>query len=385
MKNINDDNQNVKIIAYYLPQFHTFPENDKWWGKGFTEWTNVKKARPIFKDHNQPRVPLNNNYYNLLDDSVIKWQADLAKKYGIYGFCYYHYWFDGHMLMEKPMEILLEHKEIDLPFCICWANENWTKAWADSSKEVLISQTYGDENDWVNHFNYLLNFFNDERYIRIDNKPILVIYRPELIPTLRDMLECWNTLAIERGLDGICYMYQQCDFNFEHDKDGDLFSFEIEYQPSRVKGYNRNLPVKQQQSLTIPVITRKLLNTVLSKIGLPINKYSAISYSYDWAWKKILQMKPSSEKVIPGAFVDWDNTPRYGGKGSFYTGVTPKKFEYYLSRQLKNARNVYHSEYLFLFAWNEWGEGGYLEPDSKWGFGMLEAISQALKDNENNE
>ena len=165
----------MKIIAFYLPQFHSFPENDEWWGKGFTEWTNVKRAKPSFKGHYQPRIPLNKNYYNLTDVNALKWQADIAKKYGVYGFCYYHYWFDGHMLMEKPMEIMLQNKEVDLPFCICWANENWTKAWAQHSRKVLIAQTYGDKKDWEKHFYYLLPFFKDKRYIYKDGMPIFVI------------------------------------------------------------------------------------------------------------------------------------------------------------------------------------------------------------------
>ena len=151
----------MKIIAFYLPQFHTFPENDEWWGKGFTEWTSVKNAKPIIKGHVQPRVPLNAEYYNLEDVRVMEKQAQLAKEYGIYGFCYYHYWFDGKMLMEKPMEQMLKNKDVDLPFCICWANENWTRTWARKSKEILIAQTYSDRQDWVEHFNYLYQFWKD--------------------------------------------------------------------------------------------------------------------------------------------------------------------------------------------------------------------------------
>ena len=237
----------MKIIAFYLPQFHSFKENDEWWGKGFTEWTNVKNAKPLFKGHYQPRIPLNKNYYNLTNVDTLKWQADIAKKYGIYGFCYYHYWFDGHMLMEKPMELMLANEEVDLPFCICWANENWTKAWAQHSKKVLISQTYGDRSDWEKHFYYLLPFFMDKRYIYKDEMPIFVIYRPELIPTLRPMLEFWDKLAKENGLKGIIYMYQQHNYDHQTADTGDLFSYAIEYEPGRVKGYYPKFPKKEQQ------------------------------------------------------------------------------------------------------------------------------------------
>ena len=168
----------MKIIAFYLPQFHCFPENDAWWGTGFTEWNNVRSAQPLFKNHNQPRVPLDNNYYDLTETENLRWQAHLAQKYGVYGFCYYHYWFNGKLLMEKPMEQMLSDKEIQLPFCICWANENWTKAWAKRSKEVLIAQNYENKEDWKKHFEYLEKFFKDKRYIKCNGKPLLVICRP---------------------------------------------------------------------------------------------------------------------------------------------------------------------------------------------------------------
>lgn len=369
----------MKLIAYYLPQYHTFKENDEWWGQGFTEWTNVKRAVPLYPGHNQPRVPLNQNYYDLTEKDSLKWQSDIAKKYGIYGFCYYHYWFDGRMLMQKPMEIMLENKDINLPFCICWANHEWTRAWADSSKEVLISQTYEDPKDWEKHFYYLLQFFKDDRYIRIDDKPVMVLYQPEIIPTLRPMIECWNRLARENGLKGICYMYQQCYYDMTTDPNGDLFDYEIEDQPGRVKGYKKCLPIRQQQALSLPVILRKFANTVSLKMGLKLHPWSVIRYNYDGAWKRILKMRPPHDKVIPGAFVDWDNTPRYKERGSVYFGVTPEKFEHYLTLQIENAEKNYHKDMMFIFAWNEWGEGGYLEPDEKWGYGMLEAVQNALK------
>lgn len=371
----------MKIIAFYLPQFHSFPENDKWWGTGFTEWTNVKKAKALFKGHYQPRIPLNKNYYNLLDVNVIKWQSNLAKRYGVYGFCYYHYWFDGHMLMEKPMELMLQDKSIDLPFCICWANENWTKAWADHSKEILISQTYGNKEDWEKHFYYLLPFLKDKRYICVNGKPLFVIYRPELIPTLREMLMYWNQLAYESGLSGLTYMYQQCDYDHTKDENGDLFDYAIEYQPGRVKGYEKNLPLKQQQCCTLPVMIRKARNLIVNKFSLKQTLGSTVWYDYDGAWRRILRLYPKDEKMIPGAFVGWDNTPRYKSKGSLYRGVTPEKLQKYLSLQIKHAKKDYHKDMIFMFAWNEWGEGGYLEPDEKFGYGMLEAVRNALIEN----
>ena len=368
----------MKIIAFYLPQFHAFPENDEWWGKGFTEWTNVKSAKPLFKGHYQPRIPLNKNYYNLTDVNALKWQADIAKKHGIYGFCYYHYWFDGHMLMEKPMELMLENKEVDLPFCICWANENWTKAWAQHSRKVLIAQTYGDRKDWERHFNYLLPFFKDKRYIYKDGMPVFVIYRPELIPTLRPMLELWDQLAKQNGLKGIVYMYQQHDYDHRTADTGDLFSYAIEYEPGRVRGYYPKFPKKEQQICSLKISFRRGLNLLVNKLHLKQTKLSSVCYSYDDAWKRILALKPTDNKLMPGAFVDWDNTPRYKSRASIFQGATPEKFERYLTQQICHARDDYKKDMIFMFAWNEWGEGGYLEPDEKYGYGMLEAVHNAL-------
>ncbi len=362
----------MKIIVFYLPQFHAFPENDKWWGKGFTEWTNVKEAVPIFRGHNQPKVPLNKNYYNLLDIETLRWQSNLSNRSGIYGFCFYHYWFDGKKLMNQPMELLLQNKDIAQKYCICWANEDWTKAWAKKEKTILISQTYGEKKDWIEHFEYLLPFFKDDRYIKINRKPLFIIYRPELIKPLREMVMCWNELAKQYGLEGITLAYQQVFYNHLIQPTGDLFDYGIEYQPGFVRR-------KQQKSFTI--IRRKLLHELISKTHLPQKKWSTIYYDYDDTWNRILKIKPRDEKMIPGAFVDWDNTPRYKEHASVVLGYSKEKFQKYLSIQLRRAKEIYHKDMLFLFAWNEWGEGGYLEPDEAEKYGRLEAIKNALQNN----
>ena len=198
----------MKVIAFYLPQYHNIPENDEWWGDGFTEWTNVRKAQPYFEGHNQPEIPLNENYYNLLDDKVKLWQAKLAKEYGVYGFCYYHYWFNGKMLLEQPMEQMLRNKEIEQHFCICWANEPWTKAWVNETK-VLIPQKYGHEKEWKEHFDYLLPFFKDERYIKCSGRPLMVIYRPQVIDNIREMILYWNKLAKEAGFNKVVFIIRK--------------------------------------------------------------------------------------------------------------------------------------------------------------------------------
>ena len=199
MPDILSDNK-IKPIAFYLPQYHSIPENDLAWGKGFTEWTNVKKAKPLFPGHYQPRIPLDQNYYNLEDSTVMKQQSVIAKDHGIFGFCYYHYWFkNGKKLLEKPIENMLKDPDVDIPFCLCWANESWTKRWNGRDGEIIVEQDYGAIDDWKAHFNYLFEFISDSRYITLDGKPIIIIYKPDEIPCMNDMMECWQNLALENG------------------------------------------------------------------------------------------------------------------------------------------------------------------------------------------
>ncbi len=370
----------MKIIAFYLPQFHDIPENDQWWGKGFTEWVNVKNAKPVYEGHEQPRVPLNKNYYNLLDDEVKVWQANLAKSYGIYGFCYYHYWFNGKLLLEKPMEQMLKNPKVDIPFCICWANEPWTRAWV-GEKKVLITQEYGEKREWIEHFNYLLPFFKDNRYIKNDNKPFVVIYRPEIIECLNEMLECWTRLARENGFQGIDFAYQNIAFDLEKNKDDHMFNYNIEFQP-HYAFYDLN----ENKHKVVRGLKRKLSNFLEKKFGFNLKfvgdgKLVENRVDYDLAWRAVLDRKPDSEKNIPGAFVGWDNTPRHGKKGRVYVGDTPEKFQKYLTVQIKRTREIYHKDMMFMYAWNEWAEGGYLEPDERYGYRNLEAIKNALEAN----
>lgn len=381
----------MKIIAFYLPQFHDIPENDEWWGKGFTEWVNVKKARPLYKGHEQPRIPLNNNYYNLLDDKVKIWQAKLAKEYGVYGFCYYHYWFGGKLLLEKPMEQMLENPNIDIPFCISWANEPWTKAWVNE-KKVLIPQFYGGEKEWKEHFDYLLKFFKDSRYIKEDGKPLLVIYRAEVIEHLNEMLDYWSELAKENGFNGMVYAYQNITFDLIPDKDDSRFTYNIEFQPSYAWNDMNNVSTIKKSGAWNYVrnVRRKLYMWLEKKMGFDVAKYfeysrkekdSVLLTSYDDAWRAILDHIPDNNKCIPGAFVGWDNTPRKGYRGQVYIGDSPEKFKKYMVEQIKRAKEVYHKDMIFMYAWNEWAEGGYLEPDVRTGFGNLEAIRDALLEN----
>ena len=377
----------MKIIAFYLPQFHNIPENDEWWGNGFTEWTNVKKAKPLYEGHMQPRVPLGGNYYNLLDDNVKIWQADLAKKYGVYGFCYYHYWFNGKMLLEKPMEQMLANKEVDIPFCICWANEPWTKAWVGDERKLLIAQEYGQEEEWKQHFMYLLPFFKDERYITKNGKPLFVFYRPDIVPCMKEMIETWDKLAKENGLSGITFAFQSGDYDWNNSKEANLFDYDIEFQPPYASHWLYSNDGKIVSALK--KCRRLLAGWAGKKFGIDLYRYGTAQYkkmtgqtvaNYDSMWQKIIEAKPVRSNSIPGAFVKWDNTPRHGERGQINVG-TPEKFEYYLSKQIKHAREDYHEDMIFMYAWNEWAEGGYLEPDEDDKYGYLEAIKRALEEN----
>lgn len=375
----------MKLIAWYLPQFHEIPENNKWWGRGFTEWDNVKKARVHHKGQIQPRVPLGKNYYNLLDNDVKKWQVNLAKKYGVYGFAMYHYWFDGKLLLEKPVEQYLENKELDLPFCICWANEHWTNRWVSQKESILIEQNYGDEKQWIQHFEYLLPFFKDDRYICEDGKPLIIIYRPELIECLNDMVDCWKKLAIENGLSGLTMAYQgeKWDLVKTSEKDDSRFDLNIEFQPLKAFNadrHNRHKVLSKMQSV-LPKWFEKNFSKLLyysKELFSRVDERQGVRYSFDELWENILKMEPNSEKSVPGAFVGWDNSPRKNENGVYVVDVTPEKFEKYLIEQIKRARDVYKKDYIFVYAWNEWAEGGYLEPDELYQYGFLEAIHNAL-------
>lgn len=303
----------MKVIAFYLPQFHEIAENNEWWGEGFTEWVNVKNAKPLTKNHNQPHVPLNNNYYNLLNDDVKKWQIDLAKEYGIYGFCMYHYWFNGHLLLEKPVEQFLKNKELDFPFCLCWANENWTNVWAAEGNKILISQTYGDQEEWERHFEYFLPFFKDNRYIKEDGCPLLVIYKPDIMENMNEIFDCWRKLAIKNGFNGLKIASQFADINDLHGNDSRIDYF-IEYQPNFaarwVKGniYNKLRLFKKGMVRNLGRIFKTTFFTTHSlESKLEIR-------DYDTYWKAIINHRPDSVKSIPGGGLLIGIIPQEKGK-----------------------------------------------------------------------
>jgi len=369
-----EDGIPMEIIAFYLPQFHEIPENNAWWGEGFTEWTSVKKAKPLFSGHNQPRVPLHHNYYNLLDKKVMEWQAGLAEKAGITGFCFYHYWFNGKQLLEKPVDNYLKWKDIPQRYCLSWANDSWIRSWSNFSGNpwnevmdektshggsgVLIKQEYGKRDDWEKHFYYLLPFFKDERYIYYNGKPILLIHKAGNIGCLGPMLECWEKLALDNGLKGMTVLAANCDTRLTKRVAGRVL-FEPKYTLTEEK-----IPLYHQRDQIYEWLGEKMGRQLIKR------------YDYDVVWKKIVNRRIENKKykTFRGGFVDFDASPRRGRNAKNFTGVTPQKFEKYLKKLLEQEK-----EMVFLNAWNEWGEGAYLEPDEKWGYAFLKAVKNAVE------
>ena len=359
----------MRVLAMYLPQFHRIPENDKWWGEGFTEWTAVKNAKPLFEGHDQPRVPLDENYYDLLDKKTMEWQAGLMHEYGIDGICIYHYWFgNGKKLLEKPAENLLQWKDIDMPFCFCWANETWARTWSNAGKwsknawaesleperngdnksyetGILMEQDYGDKNAWIEHFEYLLPFFRDERYIKYDEKPLVLIYKATEIDCLKEMLNCWRCLAVNAGFEGIYIIGGGLDRDISDSVDAVYYRAPADLHKLAEKFPNR---------------VRK---------SAPIN--------YKDVWDVILESSPVFD-VQPFfmGIVGYDTSPRQGKKATIYDNSTPEEFERNLYK-LMFKNSVYGSGITFINAWNEWGEGMYLEPDTCDGYAYLEAVKSA--------
>jgi hypothetical protein len=346
-----------KIIAFYLPQFHPIPENDRWWGKGFTEWTNTKKSRPLFEGHYQPREPFGDRYYSLLNEKTQEWQAELAEEYGIYGFCYYHYWFNEKMLLEKPMENMLNNPNIKLPFCISWANEPWTRNWDGREKEVLMPQHYGEEKEWEEHFQYLVKFFKDKRYILKDNKPVFLIYRTNNIPNCEVMIDYWNKRAMDYGFNGV-YIIETLT---GHQKKSCINNSNALAEMEPMHTIRHGLPLWKQS-----------LRFLTKKFNKYINVYDRISYNL--IWNCIYNKKRnSSKKVFIGGFVDWDNSARWGRRAMIVTDANPQSFFKYFKKQYEIAKNI-DSDFIFFNAWNEWAEGTYLEPDGKYQYQYLEEI-----------
>lgn len=348
----------MKFIAFYLPQFHEIPENNDAWGNGFTEWVNVKKSKPLFWGHNQPRIPLNNNYYNLLDRSTLKWQTRLANRYKVDGFALYHYWFNGRLVLEKPVRIIAENPDLKIEYCFAWANESWTKTWhgAGGDKEVLIQQTYGGEEEWEKHYQYFLTYFKDDRYLKKNGKPILIIYKLQNISRFNDMLKYWKRRAIEDGFNGLYIIAMRTAKSYAHLSkwvDGT-----VDFEPNNTK-YAR---LSTSQKKFKP---REKSRFLWNRFMMRDMCYSEINYQ--------MLAKKHNKNEFRTVYVDYDDTPRRGYNGIFTKGSTPRRFEYFLKRNIQISKKE-KNDLLFINAWNEWGEGNYLEPDKKNKYAYLNAI-----------
>ena len=349
-----------KIIAFYLPQYHEIPENSKWWGNGFTEWVNVKSAKPLFKSHYQPKIPYRNNYYDLSNVDVIFDQAKLANYYGVDGFCFYHYWFEGKKLLEKPMEMLLEKPEIKINYCVSWANETWSRRWSGEEKKILIKQTYGGEEDWEKHLQYLLPFFRDPRYIKVDEKPVILLYRAFEIEKCEEMLVYWEERMMEEGFNGI-YIVETLN---SVQKKGyiEKSSAYVEFEPMYTIYGKLNYFIRSY---------RYCFNH-LKLFNLGFRDY----LSYDKVCKKIVSRQNNNDKkTYLGAFPSWDNTARKGKAGLVIKNSSPEKFKDFFSAQYRKSMEL-NNEFIFINAWNEWGEGAYLEPDEQYKFQILTSIKE---------
>lgn len=377
----NADSHAVKLIAMYFTQFHAIPENNTWWGEGFTDWDNVKAATPHFEGHYQPRVPLEGNYYDQSKIDTLRWQIDLAKKHGVYGFCHYHYWFDGKQLLETPTNLILENKEIDFPFCLSWANETWSRRWDGRDHHVLIKQTHPPtEASWKKHYDYLIKAWKDPRAIKVDGKPVFVIYRPQNIEKIDQMIEFWRGLIVKDGLPGLYVIFQKgyevpdraCLNAF--DAIFQFQPFEAIYSPTFDKRFIRRSWVFKLFWL-MPNYVQELARSFRTSIfrNLTFNDYDAV-------WKQAVEVRPDEKyTTYPGAFLDWDNTSRYKKRAIIFKGASPESFEKWFTQQVASMpqRNL-PENFIFINAWNEWSEGTYMEPDEKYGYQYLEAIKRAL-------
>ena len=355
----------IRAIAFYLPQFHPIPENDAWWGKGFTEWINVAKAKPLFPGHYQPHMPADLGFYDLRLPETREAQATMASEYGIYGFCYYHYWFNGRRILDRPFREILASGKPDFPFCLCWANENWTRAWDGGDRDILLEQHY-NPNDHLAHIRALIPALRDNRYIRVNGKPLILVYRTELIPESVRMAQIWREEAMRLGI-GELYLARVESFSEGIDPKSIGFDAAVEFAPDwRNKG---------------DLLYRSKLRKVFTRIGLlPDVYYKHHIVRYDSMIQGMLQ-KPEVEHirlhcVTPG----FDNSARRSREAAIFVDSTPQSYQTWLNEIIRRTQEKYDGDeqLIFINAWNEWAEGNHLEPDLKWGNAFLEATRKAL-------
>ena len=357
----------VKLLAFYLPQFHTIPENDTWWGKGFTDWTNVARAKPLFRGHYQPHIPADLGFYDLRVPEVREAQADLAREYGIHGFCYYHYWFHGQRLLHRPLDEVLASGRPDFPFCLCWANESWTRAWDGRTSDILVEQTYSEQDD-IEHIRWLAGVFEDNRYIRYQGKPVFLIYRASQMKDPLKTTSMWRQEARRLGIGELLLarvesMLGERTFPWEVGCD-----VGVEFQPN--------------WSQLGPPLHRERGWRLAAKVGLGDKAYQSHRiYQYSMLMERALQSPSPGYPRFRCVTPSWDNSPRREQDAVVFHGSTPALYEQWLAAVIDRDRALAEEDrLLFINAWNEWGEGNHLEPDLRYGHAYLEATKRALRE-----
>nr|WP_281722826.1 glycoside hydrolase family 99-like domain-containing protein [Nitrosomonas nitrosa] len=340
-----------RLIAFFLPQFHPISENDTWWGKGFTEWTNVTKAKPLFEGHYQPHLPSDLGFYDLRLKETRHEQIRLAKQFGIDGFCYHYYWFSGTRLLHRPLDDMLADKESEMPFCLCWANENWTRKWDAAEQEILIAQKYLPD-DNLNFIKSLIPFFRDPRYIRLNNEPFLIVYRPQHLPDAKKTAKVWRDYCADVGIGNIHLCAALTHGNEDYEKFG--FDSGVEFPPHNMKSANINDQIRFHGAFRGNVM-----------------QYAAIAQSY-------LDRTYGGTRVFKTVTPSWDNTARTNDRAVMMLNGTPDNYEYWLSSTIDQVqRSGEEDQLIFINAWNEWAEGCHLEPDRRFGHQFLQATLNA--------
>jgi lipopolysaccharide biosynthesis protein len=360
----------IRAIAFYLPQFHPIPENNAWWGAGFTEWTNVTKARPLFRGHYQPHLPADLGFYDLRLPEVRQAQVDLAREYGLYGFCYYHYWFAGKRLLNRPFDEVLASGNPDFPFCLCWANENWTRIWDGGDHQVLMEQRYSEEDDLA-HIRWLAHAFADLRYIRVENRPLFIIYRAHKLPDIRKTAAIWREECRRLGIGEIflCRIDTASDMLRPSELGLDAA---VEFQPDWGSlgpqlGSRLRLPQFEWNDLRF-FLRRKLFGDDIRV------------FSYRDLVNSMNNRVSSDYRRFPCVTPSWDNSPRRRRGATVFTGSSPKLFQQWLAHNIeRELRSEGADKLVFINAWNEWAESNHLEPDQRYGHLYLEALREALQ------
>jgi lipopolysaccharide biosynthesis protein len=353
---MNNTTAAPRLIAFYLPQFHPTPENDLWWGKGFTEWTNVTKAAPLFAGHYQPHLPSDFGFYDLRVRETRRDQIRTAKQYGIDGFCYHYYWFSGQRILNAPVDDMLADPESDMPFCLCWANENWTRRWDAADHEILIAQKYQPDDD-LNFIKDLVPVFRDPRYIKVDGKPLLIVYRPQHLPDGARTARIWREHCREAGIGEIHLCAALTHNNYDYKQFG--FDSGVEFPPHNLRDRAINLEVPF------------------------FDDFQGYTFQFETIARSYLQRQYDGGRVFKGVFPSWDNTARTHNRAVVVLNGTPENYEYWLASAMDIAQESSGNDpIIFINAWNEWAEGCHLEPDRKYGHAFLQAtlnVKQGLR------